>query len=117
MKPFSLIILLLGISILSFLLGYLLSNTLSKSITGQSVTEIPKEYTYTKAICNNNQCLDILIECKNHEVISLKPQSHLKDKSPDFQVPNNQNAYLFWNLKFGAFLGFGIWDLMLSCVL
>jgi len=34
-----------------------------------------------------------------------------------FQVPNNQNAYLFWNLKFGAFLGFGIWDLMLSCVL
>ena len=90
MKTSSLIILILAVSLLSFLTGFFLSNSISKNITGKTITEIPHEYTYTKAICNSNQCLDILIECKNKEVISIKPISDFKDKSQEFTIPNNQ---------------------------
>ena len=90
MKTSSLIILILAVSLLSFLTGFFLSNSFSKNITGETIDELPNTYTYTKAICNSNQCLDILIECKNKEVISIKPISDFKDKSQEFTIPNNQ---------------------------
>lgn len=88
MKTSSFVIIILSLSALSFLIGCLSSNLIGKSITGQAIEE--NHYTYTKAICNNNQCLDILIECKNQEVISLTPLTNLKNIPQDFHLPSNQ---------------------------
>ncbi len=59
---------------MGFLLGLALDNFV---FTGKVIEEIPKSYTYTRAICDNNECIDILIECFNGEVKSLKPVSEL----------------------------------------
>ena len=44
-------------------------------ITGNVVAN--EEYSYTKAICNDEtgKCVDVLVECENGQVKSLKPMS------------------------------------------
>ncbi len=45
--------------------------------TGKTVIE--NKHAWTKAICNeNNECIDILIECENGNVKSITPVSDLK---------------------------------------
>ena len=90
MKTISLIILIISISILSFMIGYLSSNLLEKNITGETIKESPNVYTYTKAVCNQNSCLDVLVECNNKEVISIKPVSNIsRINSP--KIENNES--------------------------
>lgn len=67
----------------AFILGILVSLTITKlTPTGQVIEEPQNDYTYTRAICNeNNECIDVLVECQNSKVSSLKPVSELKDFS------------------------------------
>jgi len=72
--------------IIGFLLGFFLSNSQlpEPTLTGQAISD--NEYTYTTAICNNdNECIDILVECDNGNVISLTPTSNLLDLGSDFE--------------------------------
>jgi len=63
--------------LLAFISGLLLQKFV---LTGSAVADInnisDNEYSWTRAICNdNNDCLDILISCKNGNVIDIKPAS------------------------------------------
>ncbi len=55
-----------------------------RTVTGQAVGEIDNEiistsgnYTWTKAICNDNECIDVLIHCSDGKVESIEPASKL----------------------------------------
>jgi len=53
-------------------------------LTGQSINT--DHYTYTTAICNeNNECQDVLIECRDNEVKSLTPISNVVKFSDDWK--------------------------------
>lgn len=61
-----------------FILGIGLGYGISKmNLTGNVVSG--EEYSYTKAVCNENKCVDVLVDCKNGAVVSLKPMSELTD--------------------------------------
>lgn len=61
-----------------FILGIGLGFGISKmSLTGNVVSQ--EEYSYTRAVCTANKCVDVLVDCENGKVISLKPMSELTD--------------------------------------
>ena len=43
-------------------------------LTGKTIKEIPNQYSYTKAICDeSNYCEDYLVECKGNNLIKFNP--------------------------------------------
>jgi hypothetical protein len=60
--------------IIVFLAGFFVSKI---NFTGNVVSG--EEYGYTKAVCNENKCVDVLVDCKNGNVVSLKPMSEVID--------------------------------------
>jgi hypothetical protein len=74
--------------IIGFFFGFIYSGLNSQSpeltLTGQVISE--NVYTYTTAICNDkNECIDVLVECENGDVISLTPTSNLLDLGKGFE--------------------------------
>ena len=68
----------------AFLFGtYVGIFVIGDGITGRSVAEIDNDiistgnYTWTKAICNDNECIDVLIHCNDGKVESIEPVSKL----------------------------------------
>jgi hypothetical protein len=61
-------------------------------ITGKAV--IDDRYSYTKAICEKfngiNRCVDMLIECENGEVKSLKPLTEVVEVETN-RISNNSS--------------------------
>lgn len=45
------------------------------SFSGQVIAPIHNNYTWTKAVCNSMGCIDIIIECQDGKVKSMKPAS------------------------------------------
>lgn len=62
------------IIVFAFLLGFFINKF---AFTGQVVSETSSEYTWTKAICNSNQCVDALITCKDGKVAGIEPVSDI----------------------------------------
>ena len=62
---------------IAFLIGILIGNIfVGGVITGNVISsQLDKNYTWTSAICDNNKCVDVLIECENGSVKSLTPIS------------------------------------------
>jgi len=56
--------------ILSGIIAFLIMNILDSNITGNSII---REYTYTQAICNENQCQDYIIVCQGNTLLSKTP--------------------------------------------
>ena len=72
-----------SLSISLFVLGILIGFFANKltfenpSITGQVINS-QNQYSYTTAICNEeNECIDVLVECSNGQVVSLTPTSEI----------------------------------------
>jgi len=81
--------------LIAFIIGFLSSFAFNKlSITGEVIEDIPDDYTYTRAICNeNNECIDVLVSCKAGRVSSLEPISDIKE----FAQPRNLDTGDFCN--------------------
>ena len=78
--------------ILSFISGFLLNGI---SLTGRAVQENNESYKWTKAVCNEkNECIDILIECKNNKIISVSPASNLVKHESNWTDPR-ENKEIF----------------------
>ena len=81
----------------AFFIGLLIGNALvNGGITGKGISnwaitgnvvsnQLDKNYTWTSAICDNNKCLDVLIECENGSVKSLKPMSDFVEFSEGWE--------------------------------
>lgn len=68
----------LVICFILFVLGIGVGFGISKiNLTGNVVSG--EEYSYTKAVCNENKCVDVLVDCRDGEVLSLKPMSEVID--------------------------------------
>ena len=75
------IILVAVLIILAFLAGLFLDRFV---LTGQAVQG--EKYTWTTAICNSqNECIDVLVECENGNVVSIEPVSDLKKFEDDWE--------------------------------
>lgn len=57
--------------VLSFIAGIFAHDV---SFTGKVVLE-PRGYSYSTAICNENKCVDVLVNCSGNEVLSVEPVS------------------------------------------
>ena len=77
--------------IVAFLLGLFFDKLV---FTGNVVEENNNgNYIWTKAICNeDNECIDVLVECSNGEVISIEPASELKDFNDNWKDPRGEFA-------------------------
>jgi hypothetical protein len=78
--------------IAAFLIGFFIKRagmTGNATLTGSAVQDIDNNYSWTKAICNGNKCIDVLIECKNGNVVSLRPMSDLVDIGTTIAEVNN----------------------------
>lgn len=71
-KLLAVLFILIGI-VFGFLIGYFFNN----SITGKAIEQISENYTWTTAVCDDNKCIDVLIECRDGRIISIKPISDL----------------------------------------
>ena len=75
------IVLVVVLIILAFLAGLFLDRFV---LTGQAVQG--ESYTWTTAICNSrNECIDVLVECENGNVVSIEPVSDLKKFTDEWE--------------------------------
>ena len=81
--------------ILAFLLGVFV-NAIAFTANAVKIDEFRNQYTYTKAICNNEKkCIDVLIECKDGEIVKMQPVSDLTSFDDDWEDPrDNPNEKL-----------------------
>ena len=88
------------IILISLVVGLILGFTISKisfqpQITANVIEESSTNYTYTTAICNENkECIDVLVECENQKVISLKPTSKLVEFPEDWEDFREEKEHL-----------------------
>lgn len=60
--------------LLSILLILILISIPQLILTGKTIKEIPNQYSYTKAICDDsNYCEDYIVECKGNNLIKFNP--------------------------------------------
>ena len=78
-----LVIGLAGLFILGVIIGVVFKDGI---LTGRTVEsdENLGNYTYTSAVCSENKCVDVLIECSDGEVIDLELISDVKEFSSDW---------------------------------
>lgn len=60
--------------VLAFLLGLFINKF---NLTGNVVSEVENDSAWTKAICNDNKCIDVLITCKDGNVEKINPVSDM----------------------------------------
>jgi hypothetical protein len=78
--------------VVAFVIGFFAKNsglTGNVTMTGGAIQEVEDNYSWTKAICNEGKCIDVLIECKNGNVVSLRPMSDLGDIGTTIAEVNN----------------------------
>lgn len=79
------------LSILLIILVATLGFSINKSITGEVIQEIPNSYTYTKAICNeDNFCEDYVISCKNNNLVEIESTGYATPHYSDWKDPRTQ---------------------------
>ena len=59
--------------IVSLIMSFLIVNLVEKGITGSAIDTQIREYTYTKAICDENKCQDYVISCSGNNEVSRIP--------------------------------------------
>ncbi|MEK6888917.1 MAG: hypothetical protein AABW80_02300 [Nanoarchaeota archaeon] len=69
------IVIILILIVIAFILGFLIGKIGNLSITGKVVDELNGMYSWTSAICDENRCIDVLIECENGNVVNIMPLS------------------------------------------
>ena len=84
------IILLTGILIA--LIGILIFLTFKLStpaLTGEAVSKLDN-YSYTKAICDGNSCVDYEIACNGSELVDMKPVTGAVVLPSDWEDPRDE---------------------------
>ena len=71
------------------LLATLIIYTIKQPFLTGRVIEPINNYTYTKAICDKNNCQDYEIACNDNETISITPISGRVIFSDDWQDPRD----------------------------
>lgn len=89
-----------GVFVLGFVLGIIAYSMYNSAvvklsaITGNAVDGESENYTWTTAICNsNNECMDVLVECSNGEVVSLSPITNLTSFGRDWNDFRDKLGY------------------------
>jgi len=72
---------------------YFLSAVTGKAVISTEKETLLKDYSYTTAICNSdNECIDIIITCKNNSVSKIEPSSDLLKLPEDWQDIRQKNS-------------------------
>lgn len=84
------IVLCIVLFVVGVVLGYGLSRIGVGGVTGNVVqNDEDNNYSWTKAICNDGKCIDVLIECSNGNVVSLKPMSNVVEMTDNSIIGNS----------------------------
>jgi len=76
----------LGIILIILVATIIFSLNNQKTITGETINE----YSYTKAICNeNNLCQDYEIHCQGNKITDIKPTGFIVQNPRNWQDPRN----------------------------
>lgn len=74
-----LLLLIIGAFIIGFLIG-----RYNGDITGRVVEDVDDSYSWTKAICDDNKCVDVKVDCSNGKVVKIELVSELVEYSDDW---------------------------------
>jgi len=69
--------------------GVLGFKIIEQTITGATIQNV-NNYSYTKAICDKNSCIDYQITCKNGELLDMKPLTEAVILPSNWQDPRTQ---------------------------
>jgi hypothetical protein len=82
----------IGVLVVVFLGGIFLGKNEFTAFTVKEDAESLDNYSWTKAICNDNQCIDVLIECSDGKVVNLEPMSNPINISLNWSDPRGENS-------------------------
>ena len=90
MKKLPLIVIaILTLIVLTFVIGFYSSKTLAGQLTGQTV-KTSEKYSFTKAVCDGNSCIDVNISCEGDKIVSLELSSDLKEFPENWEDPRTE---------------------------
>jgi hypothetical protein len=94
MGRLTIIISIIILILLAIALIFMINQTITGEVIGESRDSL-ENYTYTKAICDeNNYCQDNVITCQGEEIISVTPitGAAVQFHPTDFKDPRNQEV-------------------------
>ncbi len=71
---------------LAFFAGFYLN----KGLTAQVVNVPENNYTFTKAVCEDNKCVDVRISCKGDSLTNIELISDVQEFSPNWVDPRTE---------------------------
>ena len=63
------------------------------NLTGRTIENIPNEYSYTKAICNETHCEDYLLECDGKILKKITPTGLIILRNKELKITNNTENF------------------------
>jgi len=76
------------VMILLVLTGVFLVRLLSENVTGAAISN--SRYSYTKAICEGNSCVDYEVVCNGDELVDMKPVTGAVIFPSDWEDPRDE---------------------------
>jgi hypothetical protein len=80
------ILIVVGLLVLAFVAGFLVDGV---AFTGNVIEG--ESYTWTTAVCDDDSCIDVLIECELGSVKSMVPVSELKKFPEGWEDPRGES--------------------------
>jgi hypothetical protein len=73
--------------VLGFFIGFFVKDF---SLTGEVVRGFD-EYSYTRAICSNGECIDVVVSCAGGDVVGIEPVFYLVEQEDGWEDPRDEN--------------------------
>lgn len=64
------------------------------SLTGEVVRNV-EEYSYTRAICSEGECIDVVVSCDGGDVVEIEPISYFVEFEDEWEDPRGEDVSEF----------------------
>ena len=62
------------------------------SLTGDVVKDLD-EYSYTRAVCSGEGCIDVIVSCENGDVVEIEPIFYLVEQEEEWIDPRESEGF------------------------
>lgn len=80
-----------GLFVVGVIAGFFLGEV---SLTGRVVEDV-SEYSYTRAICSGNECIDVVVHCEGGDVVDIEPDFYLVEHEEGWEDPRDEEILGF----------------------
>jgi len=76
----------IGLFVVGVIVGFFAGDV---SLTGNVVDDLG-EYSYTRAICSDNECIDVVVHCEGGDVVDIEPLLYLVEHEEGWEDPRSE---------------------------